>query len=50
LTRAVVQRRALPEYFDADRLICSTLGRKAGLRGVGIVALEELFRVSNQPV
>ena len=50
LTRAVVQRRALPEYFDTDRLICSTSGRNAGLRGVGILALEELFRVSNQPV
>ena len=50
LTRAVVQQRALPEYFSADRLTCSVLGRKAGLRGIGILALEALFRVSNQPL
>jgi len=48
LTSLVVQRRALPEYFDIDRLVCSTLGRNAALRGVGLLALEELFRVSNQ--
>ncbi|MCP4165743.1 MAG: ROK family transcriptional regulator [Chloroflexi bacterium] len=48
LTRDVAMLRSFPEYFEDTQLKRSALGRNAGLRGIGILALEELFRVSIQ--
>jgi len=44
----VVKRRALSAYTGAMRLVRSGLGRNAGLRGVSVLAMEELFRVPDR--
>lgn len=44
----VVKRRALSAYTGAMRLVRSGLGRNAGLRGVSVLAMEELFRLPDR--
>ncbi len=48
LTRDFAILRSFPQYFEDTQLKRSALGRNASLKGIGILALEELFRVSIQ--
>lgn len=41
-----VKQRAFSEYLKTTTLLSSTLGRNAGLRGIGILALDDLLQAS----
>ncbi|MCP5098384.1 MAG: ROK family protein [Chloroflexi bacterium] len=44
LVEQVIQQRALNDYLNAVQLTLSSLGRHAGLQGVGILALDTLLK------
>ena len=46
LVKKEVKKRAFSEYLQKTTLLRSTLGRNAGLRGIGILALDDLLRAS----
>jgi len=47
LVKAVVERRALQAFVPSVQMVQSTLGRSAGLRGIGTLAIDTVLNASS---